>query len=374
VLLDTGSYPLSRWRVGGIGLRASEFADALSTECEVRVLVPDEDDDLVPLGDAEPIRRPDWEAALAEADAAVFFDCPDRGRLEQAVESDVLLVSENVAPIEHAEYPSLLAEPDPAAAHQEIVATYARQLAVSHHFLCRSVVERATLVANLCLVGRIGPADVARSRTLDHFVSLVPIGYSARSARSARAAIPNHLADFLWTGGIWSFYDPAVFVRALAHCQAQGVALTGAFLHAVAQPDNAGLIASLEDETARLGIEDAVRFVRAPIAHEERDGFLLGACGLICIGRPGIENETCVRLRIRDNRLFGLPLVVDGHGATALEAGGTAVVLSDPSPESVASALIELSREASREPVGGDKFCYENRLRGFISWLTTTLR
>jgi hypothetical protein len=374
VLFDAGNYSLSRWEVGGIGLRTSELADALSATCDVRVLAPDDTDDLMPMGAAKVVGPRDWTRALADADAVVFFDCPDRTRLEEAVAAGKLIVSENVAPLEHAEYPSLLASPDPQAAHREIVATYARQLAVSHHFLCRSDVERATLVANLCLAGRVGPADISRSRTLDHLVSLVPIGFSERSAAAARRAEPRHLADFLWTGGIWSFYDPMTFVRAVARCRDLRIPVTGAFLHAQEQPDNAALLAELRRETAALGLRDAMRFRSGRMAHDERDSYLLGARGLVCIGRPGVESQTCVRLRIRDTRLLGVPLIVDGHGATATEAArgaGTAVVLAEPTPERLADELIRLARDPAAHVGADEEFCYEQRLRGFHSWLTT---
>jgi hypothetical protein len=41
------------------------------------------------------------------------------------------------------------------------------------------------------------------------------------------------------------------------------------------------------------------------------------AVALIALGRPGIENETCVRLRIRDTLLYRRPVIVDPYGTTA---------------------------------------------------------
>lgn len=377
LLLDAGSYSLSRWKVNGIGLRAAELADALSAECRVRVLVPEDDEDLLPLGEAEAVRAFDWDRVLAEADVAMFFDDPDPGRLNQAAASTALVVSENVAPIEHAEYPRLLAAPDPAKAHRALVDTYARQLAVSDHFLCRSEVERATLVANLCLTGAFGPADIACSRTLAHLVSLVPIGFSARSAREAAATEPVHLADFLWTGGIWNFLDPLTFVRAVGRCHQRGAPVTAAFLHAAPVTDNADLVAALHHEVEALDLGDAVQLLTEPVAHGKRDAYLLGARGLVCLGKPGAENQTCVRLRVRDSRLLGVSLVVDGYGATAREAeqGGVRThVVPDPTPDSLAAVLADLGRGPAPGPTGAhEDFCYDHRLRGFLTWLTTAL-
>lgn len=379
ILLDSGPYSLSTSAVTGIGLRVAEFADTLSADFRVRVFTP-HTADLVPVGGAEVFdHRSSWRWMLAETDAVVFFDCPDGARLEEAANSGKLIVSENVAPIEHLEYPSLLATADPAAVYRELVAGYARQLAVSQHFLCRSDVERATLVANLCLAGRLAPADIARSRTVDHLVTLVPIGYSARSLAAARATPPRYLADFLWTGGVWSFYDPLLFVHALALCRDRGLPVTGAFLHAAAVPDNAALLDALRAEVSRRGLRERVTFLADPVRHDERDAYLKAARGLVCVAKPGVENQTCVRLRVRDNRLHGIPVVVDGYGATATEVArdGHGVVLRELSVEHLADTLVRLSTctaaTTDAQPESQEEFCYENTLRGFISWLKTAL-
>lgn len=379
ILLDSGPYSLSSCSLTGIGLRVAELADALSADFPVRVFTP-YTADLIPVGGAEIVdHRASWRRMLEETDVVVFFDCPDGTRLDEAANSGKLIVSENVAPIEHMEYPSLLAAPDPAKAYREIVAGYARQLDISRHFLCRSDVERATLVANLCLAGRLAPGDISRSRTVDHLITLVPIGYSARSIAAARVALPRYLADFLWTGGIWSFYDPMVFIHALALCRDRGLPFTGAFLYAAPVPDNAALVDALRAEASRLRLQERVTFVVDPLRHVERDAYLKAARGLVCLAKPGVENQTCVRLRIRDSRLHGIPVVVDGHGATATEVArdGAGVVLREPSAEHLADTLVRLSTSTAADTdapaESQEEFCYENRLRGFIAWLTTAL-
>nr|ADZ45331.1 putative glycosyltransferase [Streptomyces sp. NRRL 30471] len=374
VLFDAGDYSLSPQDVGGIGLRIAELAETMAEECQVRVLGPAASSS-IDMGEAQyvgGVRA--WPELLAETDAVLFFDMADRARLEDAVAARRLVISENVAPIEHLEYPSLLVRPDPAAAYRPLVADYQRQLQVSHHFLCRSEVERATLIANLCLTGRLAPRDIQMSRTLAHLVSLVPIGFSDRSASAMAAVAPDPLADFLWTGGIWSFYDPMLLVDAVAVCRDRGRRADTAFLYARRKADNAELVGDLASRIKELRIEDRVTLVDEPLPHDRRDAHLKAARAFISVAEPGAENQTCVRLRLRDSRLHGIPMVVDDFGGTANEVrrSGPGTVLSEATPQALATVLLHYLDDAPRRSGPNPAFRYQTTLQGFLSWLRTT--
>ncbi|MET7869442.1 hypothetical protein [Streptomyces cyaneofuscatus] len=372
LLVDVGDYSLENDSAYGTGLRLSELADALSHDCDVRVFAPGTVDSL-PLGDAELVTdEAEWDALLANSDLALFTDLADESRLDQASVAGLRIVTENAPPIEHLEYPSLLAESDPVRAHRRVVRTYVRQLELSAHFLCRSKVEKVSLVANLCVQGRLSPADVASSRTLDHLISSIPIGFSRTSGAVARAAEPDNLADFLWTGGIWAFYQPEVLVDAVAVCRDRGIDTSAAFLYAEPVPDNKGLIDALKSRISRRGLADRVLLHQGPLAHDQRDSYLKGARALVVLGRPGIENETCVRLRIRDSRLYGKPLIVDSYGATGAEVAlnGPGAALTDPTPESVADAMARcLVQERPGEGIPDERYEYERTVDHFLSWV-----
>nr|BAO20187.1 putative glycosyltransferase [Sphaerisporangium sp. SANK 60911] len=377
LLLDAGSYTLAETGVGGIGLRVAELAETLAGRFAVRVAV-DDPSDAIATGDAQVVPRDDWARLLAESHAVFFFDLPDRARLEEAASARRVVVSENAAPIEQLEYPSLRADPDAAGKHAGMVAAYRRQLEVSHHFLARSHVERATLVANLCLAGRLTPADLGRSRTLDHLVSLVPIGFGAGALKAATTSEAAPAADFLWTGGLWAYFAPELLVEAVALCHGNGVPVTAEFLYARPEPDNAAILSGLRDRVAAEGLRDAVRFRAGPLRHRERDAVIKGARALVCVARPGVENQTCVRLRARDSRLYGVPAIVDPHGPTAeeLRADGLAHVLPETTAERLADALATAARRP-RRPVPGDlgaRYRYDNTLEAFMTWLAVTLR
>src|SRR5207249_4350440 len=107
----------------------------LSHDCDVRIFAPGTVDPL-PLGNAELVTdTAEWETLLRSSRIALFTDLADEPRLEQAAAAGLHIVTENTPPIEHLEYPSLLASGDPVRSHRAMVGTYVRQLQLSAHFL-----------------------------------------------------------------------------------------------------------------------------------------------------------------------------------------------------------------------------------------------
>lgn len=373
LLLDAGAYSLVEDRLGGIGLRIAEFAQVLSERFNVRVAV-DDLEGAANVGDAELVENSDWDQLVGDSDAVFFFDLPDRQHLEAAVAKRRLIVCENAAPIEQLEYPSLLAGHDPAGRHTAMVADFRRQLEVSHHFLARSRVERATLAANLCLVGRLDPSSIAKSRTADQLISLVPIGFGAQALDEEAASEVVPSADALWTGGMWTYFAPHLLVEAVALCHRDGTEITAQFLHARPERDTAGVIEGLRKRTDELGIEHAVGFETKPLNRSERAQRIRGARVLVAVARPGLENESCVRLRARDSRLFAVPTIVDPFGATAeeLHRDELAVVLAKTTAEDLAEALKSCVRQPHHRPPVAElhhQYRYDRTLAPFINWL-----
>ncbi|GAA1935300.1 glycosyltransferase [Kitasatospora viridis] len=376
IVVDAGSYALSGTAIAGVGQRLAEIAQVLGDRYTVRVIAAPAAD-TVDLGAAQQV-APGGEAAraIAAADAVLFFDTPDRDRIELAVAHRKLIIGECRAPIEHMSYPSVLACADPTGEHQRFLGTYRRMLQVTHHFLCRSQVERAALLSTLCAFGRITPADTARSATLDHLVSTVPVGFSRRGMAAADAAEPVHLADFLWTGGIWSFFEPLMLVEAVRILRDRGVPASAAFLHAAPTPDTRATIGELARSIAEFGLDDRVLLHTEPLALPDRDQYVKSARAYVCIAKRGAENETGTRLRLRDTWLHGVPTVIDPHGISgdlvAHERLG--VVLHEPSAESLADALQQVQEGAVDRPGRRMERLYENSLAAFMDWLDRELR
>lgn len=382
LVLDAGSYSLDQESIGGIGLRVAELAAALAHHFSVFVYSPATGArEPVDVGAAELVTdEHDWRGLLADAQAVFFFDMPDAARIEDARDAGVVIVSENTPPIEQLEYPRLRRDGIfDTRAYQHLVDTYRKQLTCSDLFIARSDVERTTLIANLCAYGLLSVEDLARSRQLDHRITTVPIGYSTTTAAPAAprptAAPAAGPREVLWTGGLWAFMNPVAAVRAVAVARAAGVEITLRFLHAAPHPDTAAARAEISDVAAGLGITDHVVLHADPMRHDDRDHYLRHAAGLICLARPGIENRTCVRLRVRDSRLHGLPLLVDPFGATATELGadGLAVAVDPDDIGAIADHLAGLVCERAPRSAAARQWAYEHTLAPLITNLTTRL-
>jgi glycosyltransferase involved in cell wall biosynthesis len=370
LLFDVGPYPITDDAIGGIGLRLVELAGSLAERFDVTVLAPQSSGHVVaPAVDVRP--QTDWADALTTSDAVFFFDMADRLRMEQAHAAGKLIITENAPPIEHLEYPSLKTP----EAHFAVLDDYRRQLEISHHFLCRSSVERATLLANLRLVGRLTAQDVVLSRTVDHLVSLVPIGFSAASAKRASEAEPRPTGDILWTGGIWPFYRPVALVEAIALLRSRGVDRSVTFLYGQPHPDNAEVLAGLRAAIQRLGLSDRA-IVREDLpSHTARDGLLRGAKALAVLASRGVENDTCVRLRIRDSRLYGLPTICDPFGPTAteLQADGLGHLVDPDDVENLAVTIATVTAAQPRTDWPRAAYTYERTTASFVAWLSGAL-
>ncbi|MFD0339969.1 hypothetical protein ACFVH0_14955 [Streptomyces sp. NPDC127117] len=377
VTIDAGSFSVSDETVGGVGIHAAEMAQVLSEEFTVR-LIATPTSDPVHLGSSELVStEEDTDKVIAETDVVIFFDTADRSRFESAVSQGKLIASDCRPALEQLDYPSILTSDDPSGVHRRIVDTHVRQLTMSHHFLCRSQVDRISLISNLCAFGRIAPSDVQRSRTLDHLISMTPVGFSRHSARAADRAESRYLADFLWTGGVWAYYSPELLISAIGILKKRGVAATAAFLYAAPSADNREILAGLRQQINDAELSECVLLHSEPLPHSRRDSYLKAARAFVSVAKPGVENETSVRLRVRDSKLHGIPTISDGHGETGtlISRDALGIVLPQADAEHLADAMEQIISLGDSNSVGRrSEFLYEETLFNFKSWLGTLMR
>jgi hypothetical protein len=370
IVMDLGTYSIDQLSIGGIGLRVAELAEALAHHYSVQIYAPNSCDP-IHTGNAEVCIKPEsWYGILQNADVVMFFDMADCNRLEDAIASDAKIVSEITPPIEQLEYPRFRKEPNAEKIYKDILSVYARQLIVSEHFICRSEIERVTLIANLCLAGRLSPSTLFISRCLEQLISLIPIGYSDYSAMTADVSATDIAEDIVWTGGLWEFYAPEILVEAIALLRNNGVERKAKFLYAKKDKDNAKMINQLEKDIKKYGLETQITLMNEPIRHDCRNPIIKGARVLTCVANPGIENDTCVRLRVRDSRLYGIPLIIDPYGSTARELSkdGLAIVLDEASSSCLATALSKLGN-CSDKKVRKAQYTYSHSISSFTRWL-----
>jgi glycosyltransferase involved in cell wall biosynthesis len=326
--------------MGGIGVRVWELAEVLARRVPVTIVAKGEVDLHADGVSAVPAKA--WREALDACSAAVFYDLPDTRIMLAAHRAGKLVITDNGPPIEHLEFHRIRHAADPDAAHADLVARFRLQVAVSDHFIVRSEVARATLVASLALVGRLSYANYDRSARLEHLMSWIPIGFNRTSeARAERAPASLPIVDFVWSGGIWDFYDPVVLVEAVARLARAGKPVSIRFMYPPPAQQTLHEAAALEAAIRARELGSLIHLAQGSVAHDERDPIVKSARGSVLIAKDGIENYTAIRLRLRDSMLYRLPMVIDRHGATGdlVRALGIGVTVDGRDPDDVAAGL-----------------------------------
>ena len=200
--------------MSGVGLRVWELAQVLSTCMPVTVVAKEVSDLQCPNVRFVSADETSWRRVVDDCSAAIFYDMPDTRIMLMAHRAGKLVISENTVPIEHLDYHAMRHGKDPDDNYQDLIARYKLQLLLSDHFLARSSVARSTLIAGLCQAGRLRYGHFELSRSLDHLISCLPVGFNRRSLAHAEAApISLPSVEFVWSGGIWDYYDPVALIR-----------------------------------------------------------------------------------------------------------------------------------------------------------------
>jgi hypothetical protein len=380
----SGPYPVSE-RLGGIGLWLWELGQALSAAgVEVSIVVPAASDLSWPGIRLVPFDEDTWAGLVDGADAVLSTDLPNTRILLRAHAAETLVVTENAVPVEHLDYSALRAAADPGGVYDELRARFLLQCWLTDYFLVRSPAERAGVIAVLAAAGRLDAAHHGRSRRLAHLMSLLPVGYTSHAAdHAARAEVCAEPVEFTWSGGLWDYFDTGPVLDAVAQLHGAGSGVRVRFLYPAPAGQPLAEAARLEQRRAARGLHDLVELYPAPLAHTARDGVLKASRALLCIGRDGIENYTCHRLRLRDALLYRLPVVIDSFGASGDWVAQTGIGLTvDPyAPGALAGAMQRLTVDQTlyqrcRAAIDAVRPAhrYEHNLTGLLGFLRAAAR
>lgn len=375
----SGPYPVGE-SMGGVGLRLFELAQTLAgAGIDVTLVTPNVCDLPWPGVRCESWDEATWQDVVDAADAVITTDLPDVRVLLHAHAAGRLLVTENAVPLEHLEYHRVRHAADADATYAKLRAAYLVQTWVTDHFLVRSPVERATTVAVLAVTGRLGYAHYRTGSTLSDLISLVPIGFTRHAEDLAQAARPCvEPAELVWSGGIWDYFDTECLLRALVLLRNAGHRARVRFCYPPPAGQQLGESERLVRLREDLGLAEQVLLHPPGLAHSARDGVLAASRVLVVLARPGIENDTCHRLRLRDALLYRLPVLVDAHGATAawVREAGFGLAVDTAAPDAVAEAVHRLLTDrrlygACRHALerAGPQHRYETAVAGLLGFL-----
>lgn len=313
----------------GIGLRAWELAQVLAHDFEVVIVSRYPSDLSWPGIEFRTYDDDAWREDVEASDAVISYDMPDTRLLLHARAVGAQIIVENSVPVEQLEYDFVRDAEDPDEAYARVCAGFKLQVLLADQFLIRAPVERVSVITALCLVGRLERSTYHDAPGLQRLLTRLPIGFNSHSDRHATQASTGVAVDWMWSGGVWRFYRPDLALAARDLLEKQGSPTSMRFLYGTGT-----------DAAPGEGV------IPSAPTHYERDVHLKGARALICLGGDGIENQTCLRLRLRDTFLYSKPLVIDGHGATGelVERLQIGRVAAASHPAAVASAMSELLR------------------------------
>lgn len=302
--------------MSGIGLRTFELAQALSAYFKIAIIClrntfKNDIENILIYEFGE-----NWKKLIDSSDIVVFNDLPLKEALIYSHTQKKYIITENAIPLEHLEYDTISNSPQRNSIYFKILEDFNFQLSVSNHFIVRSDIEYCTLLAILASKGRINYDLYQQNKMLSTLISIVPIGFSRCSLNITHNIESNTSYDILWTGGLWNYMDiPSLLTWIKQYTTSSNLPR---FLFMYVGNDsvpllNTTLLKSFIYNNPSLPLSLPTK----PILHSERDSYLKGAKAFICIGKKGIENLTCIRLRIRDTLLYCKPIIIDNNGATS---------------------------------------------------------
>ncbi len=317
VLIFSSTYNIGS-NLGGIGLRLWELAQVLADYHQITLITKGPSDFSHPGIEFKVFNEDSWCQKIDHSDVIICSDLPDTRILLYAHDKGKQIITENSVPIEHLYYSNVQNSSNPDKYYQDILTRFKLQILLTDHFIVRSRVEYQTLLAVIAMVDRLNYTTYDKETgMLKNLISFIPIGFNKYSDQHANTIeLYKDKIDFLYNGGIWDYFDVLKIAQALMNLKNRSVDTSCTFMYL--PPDQEiREYKRLRNFIQKNNLNDQIKFIKNKIPHYERDQYVKAAKAIICIGKEGIENLTCHRLRLRDVFLYNKPIIVDGFGATA---------------------------------------------------------
>lgn len=346
-------------RMAGPGVRSWELARAIATDPDAHVTVASE----------HPIERTDPNlitcafagdrelSLLLERTDVVLMQGVVARRFECLRTTDAVRVVDLYDPwvLENLELHGSL--PDAAASARLFSdAEIQNELVdVGDFFICASERQRDYWLGMLTSRLRVDRSAWLDDRELRSLIDVVP--YGSPSARPEPAAVlkgvhPSVCLDdtvFLWSGGVWEWFDPLLVLEAFAAAQRQEPSMVLYFMGlgiAGATPDMP--VAEQLHECAReLGLHGSRVIFGDWVPYDERGAHLLEADVAVFATRPSIEARLAFRSRMLDHFWSSLPTLATGGDVLTqlVDRRGAGVVLPQGDLDAWRDAMLRAVRE-----------------------------
>ncbi len=313
-----------RPRMAGMGIRALELARALTSEFEVRLLVPND------AGEAREVAGPVGVVAAKEgalggaargAGAAIVSGHAANWWFPQVRDVPVAVDLYDPFPVENLHYARVLGEE--AARHDRRTLDLA--LARGDFFLCASAEQRLFYAGALFAAGRIGPANFPDDPSLSRLVAVVPFGVPEAPARGDRSAGRRAVgapegAPLVLFGGVYDWYDPELLLSAWPGVLARAPQARLLFFES---PNPAttpqGVFERAREHARRIDPSGRSILFSPWLPYAARADLYAAADLVAAVSTPGLETELAYRTRLLDAAWGGVPAVAVEGGSLARE-------------------------------------------------------
>nr|WP_255633399.1 glycosyltransferase [Demequina sp. TTPB684] len=199
------------------------------------------------------------------------------------------------------------------------VALLNHQLVRADMVLCASARQRSFYLGQLAALGRISPTTYENDPALERLIAIAPFGLEAEppvvtrpAVRGVVPGIGDETRIVIWGGGVYSWFDPLLLIRAV-HALAQRRPQTALVFLGTRHPGQQpmGVVKEAIDLAEELGtLGNSVIFNEDWVPYDERGSFLREANAGVSTHHAHVETEFSFRTRILDYLWAGLPMVV----------------------------------------------------------------
>ena len=355
-----------RPKMAGMGIRALELARALRPEHDVRLLVPNSEEEARAVAGEVPVASVGsrgLRSAAEGADAAVVSGHAASAWFQEMSGVPVAADLYDPFPIENLHYAPALG-PDPARHDRE---TLALALARADFFLCASPEQRLFYAGALYAAGRIGPANFPSDPSLETLLAVVPFGVPSEPASGDRArgrAALGLPADgpLVLFGGIYDWYDPRPLLEAWSDVLAREPSARLLFFENP-NPETTPQRAFARAKALAAEIDPGGRsIVFAPWRpYVDRADLYAASDVCVSIAARGLESDLAFRTRLLDAAWGGVPSVSIEGGplAAELERAGAGRRLSGGGAGALATAVLEVARAGTGPREAARRFAAE---------------
>jgi len=222
-------------------------------------------------------------------------------------------------------------------------------------FICASERQRDYWLGMLTSRGRVERATWLADAELRDLIDVVAYGCpidppaTTPALKGVHPEIQTTDSVFLWSGGVWEWFDPLLAVEAFADAARQepdmvlyfmGLGLPGSTLDMPVAKLLHKRAAELKKQGIRIAFGDWVPY-------DERGAYLSEADAAIIATRPSVESRLAFRSRMLDHFWAGLPTITTPGDTLAelIDARDAGVVYPHSDRVALTAAMLQIHRD-----------------------------